>query len=94
MEKATWKSKNIKAEYVFNGLKLVEKGNDTEIYLSNDVSMIITKNRKNNEYIAIANLFSFTNMITIIVGHRSESCLYFLNILIQSYDNKILYLIY
>ncbi len=56
--------------------------------------MIITKNRKNNEYIAIANLFSFTNMITIIVGHKSESCLYFLNILIQSYDNKILYLIY
>lgn len=45
----------------FNGLKPVEKRNDSEKYLSNDVSMIIAQNRKNNEHIAIANLFSFTN---------------------------------
>ena len=43
----------------FNGLKPVEKRNDSEKYLSNDVSMIIAQNRKNNEHIAIANLFSF-----------------------------------
>lgn len=69
----------------FNGLKPVEKRNGSEKYLSNDVSMIIAQNRKNNEHIAIANLFSFTNTNTLpLTDQIPESIITFLDPTVES----------
>lgn len=62
-----WKKSNAivkakKAIFNFDDSMLVAERNDTEEFLSDDVSIIIAQNKKNKEHITITNLLSFTNI--------------------------------
>lgn len=69
----------------FEGLTPVEIRNKNESYLSEDVSMIIAQNKRNQEHIHISDLVSFTNTNTVSLTNTvPESIITFLDPTVES----------